>query len=128
MAGRLFVEPIVGGHVIVGIAQPDVGRADIWRHHRKADEAPPARSDVAFFGAADAADVFVTNDPLLREDIAANDQIWRGRLGRRAAVSAGQEYENEADPRVNRDNGALGCESVLYQLNLLRWGAIGDDY
>src|SRR4030095_10265971 len=77
MAARKFEEAVA--HVLVGIADNQVGVADVWRSHSEADQRVFAGRNAALLDAAEfRRQVLDADDPMLSEPGLINDQVRQG--------------------------------------------------
>src|SRR4029453_15409024 len=76
MASRELEQSVVLSDVVVGIANEDVGVADVRCHDRETDQPADSRGAAALFHAAGGGrEVFVADHPLLRELVTADDEV-----------------------------------------------------
>jgi len=127
VAGREFEQPVAGGDVYVGIADEDVGIADVRSAYREPQHAMVAGGDAAFDHAAGSSQKgLVVDDPAVGEALGVHDQVRRAieildvselRRWERARWPVGAARGQGERPRQCRDDDCahvtLAVESSL---------------
>ena len=100
VASGEFVQTIIRGHMNVGVAEVDVGVADVRRGYGEANNFVITRSDASFLNTTETCfQIFVADHPLLAE-IRTDDEVREaGRVGRLLVLgTCGGERKQQTEP------------------------------